>query len=264
MKYKLLINSRTSGKHHREDIDGRSHIVVPMVPIRGDSAMNGIFYSDAEVTNSFMQLNNLPAPNSHPTVNGVSVLASHPVAVNKHNIGGWLSKPVKKGKRVFVNLMLDEEVANNSEDGKELIRRIEEGKKVGVSTGLTISQVTNKVGVDDFNVEYTREGKGYKFDHVAILLNEEAAGSLAGTELITNSDECEVMTFNAQEESLLDEVSELLSGDKDYQVSLDGGKITVNHKLTTNEEEGNTMDKAKLVLAIIKNSANKYTNTPPY
>ena len=233
-KLKLLINSKTSGKFHREVIDGRSHIVTVMMPVRGDTTMNNIFYSDVEVTNSFMQLNNLPAPSGHPTVNGQHVLASHPVANNKQNIGGWLSEPRKKGKRVFVNFMLDEEIANNSEDGRETIRRIEAGEKIGVSTGLGIAQVINKTGSDDFGAKYTREGKGFAFDHVAILLNETAAGEHAGTELITNSEECDIMTFNAEwsEEEI---------------------------NLNTNEEEVSSMDKNKLVLAIVGNSANKYT-----
>jgi len=257
-KLKLLINSRTSGKFTRVVIDGRSHIVTRMMPIRGDTAMNRIMYPDNQVADSFMQLNLLQAPSKHPTVNGVNVLASHPVSNNKQNIGGWLSEPVKKGKRVFVNFMLDEEIANNSDDGKETIRRIEAGEKIGVSTGLSIASVVNQSGKDDFGAEYDRIGSGFKFDHVAILLNETAAGDHAGTELITNSDECEIMTFNAEEQALLDDVSDLLAGDKDYEVSLDNGKITVNHKLTTNEEEVSTMDKAKLVLAIIGNSANSY------
>ena len=198
MKLKLLINSKTSGKHKRVTIDGRSHIVTTMMPVRGDTTMNNIFYSDKQVEDSFMQLNMLPAPSGHPQVNGVSVLASHPVANNKHNIGGFLGNPRKKGKRVFVDFMLDEEIANNSEDGKETIRRIEAGEKIGVSTGLGIAQVINKTGVDDFGVKYTREGKGYSFDHVAILLNEKAAGEHAGTELITNSEDCEVMIHNAE------------------------------------------------------------------
>lgn len=258
-KLKLLINSRTSGKFHRVVIDGRSHIVTRMMPIRGDTAMNRIMYPDNQVADSFMQLNLLQAPSKHPTVNGVNVLASHPVSNNKQNIGGWLSEPVKKGKRVFVNFMLDEKIANNSDDGKETIRRIEAGEKIGVSTGLSIASVVNQSGKDDFGAEYDRIGSGFKFDHVAILLNETAAGGHAGTELITNSDECEIMTFNAEEESLLDDVSELLAGDKDYSITLEGGKITVNHKLTTTKKEVRNMKTADLVLAIITNTANGYT-----
>jgi len=74
-KLKILINSRTSGKFRREDIDGRSHIVTTMMPIRGDITMNRVFYSNAAVTESFMQLDMLPAPNGHPVVNGISVPA---------------------------------------------------------------------------------------------------------------------------------------------------------------------------------------------
>lgn len=257
---KLLINSRTSGKYHREMIDGRSHIVTQMIAIRGDTSMNNVFYSDTEVEASFTQLNNLPAPNSHPTVNGVNVLANHPVANNKHNVGGWLRNPRKKGKRVYVDFMLDEEIANNSEAGKEIIDRIENGKKLGVSTGLTIKMLVNKSGLDDFGVPYTREGSGFSFDHVAILLNERAAGEHAGTELITNSDDDEVMQHDTEDkDSVIDDVAELLAGDSNYKVTLDNGYIAVNHSKTTKEEVSN-MDKTKIVLAIISNSANKFTH----
>jgi hypothetical protein len=254
-KLKLLINSKTSGKFHREMIDGRSHIVTQMMPVRGDTAMNNIFYPDSDIESSFMQLNMLPAPSGHPVVNGVNVLASHPVANNKQNIGGYLRNPRKKGKRVFVDFMLDEKIANNSEDGVETIRRIENGEKIGVSTGLGIQRVINKSGRDDFGIGYTREGSGFTFDHVAILLNETAAGEHAGTELITNSEECEVMRYNA-EASVYDDVSELLAHDERYEVSINNGIIAVNHQLTTNEV--GSMNKTEIVLAIVKNSANKY------
>lgn len=206
MPKKVLINSRTSGKFKRELIDGRSHLVTIMMPIRGDITMNSKFYPDTEVANSFEQLNMLPAPHGHPMVNGINVPAFHPVANNKHNIGGFLRSPRKKGKRVFVDFMLDEEIANNSEAGKETIRRIESGEKIGVSTGLTINQVTNKAGEDDFGKPFNQEVAGFNFDHVAILLNEAAAGEHAGTELVLNEEgeTIEVATIVANELSTSD------------------------------------------------------------
>lgn len=197
MKRKVIINSKTSGKFKREVIDGRSHIVTTMMPIRGDITMNDIFYPDEEVESSFMQLNMLPAPNGHPKVNGVNVPAFHPVANNKHNIGGFLRNPRKKGKRVFVDFLLDEEVANRSEEGKETIRRIENNERIGVSTGLGITQVINKTGSDDFGKKYTKSGSGFVFDHVATLLNEEAAGKHAGTELVLNEKGEEISMYFA-------------------------------------------------------------------
>ena len=310
MKFKVLVNSRTSGKFKRVDIDGRSHLVTVMMPIRGDITMNQKFYPDKEVTNSFMQLNMLPAPNGHPTVNGISVPAFHPVANNKHNIGGFLSEPRKKGKRVFVNFMLDEEVANNSEEGKETIRRIEAGEKIGVSTGLSIAQVTNKAGEDDFGKDFNQVVSGYKFDHVAILLNEHAAGEHAGTELVLNEENEEILVHNAEWQinelsthELHDKIHNLIRSpsnsdvhtwlmdifpdsktlvfsleqpnqprqlfkqtyavDQNDNITLIDDKIEVVKKeefipKTTTNQEVSDMDKNKIVLAIIGNSANSF------
>ncbi len=182
----IQINTRTSGKFDRIDIDGRSHIITSAMPIRGDITMNGIHYPDAEVASSFRQLNLLPAPLGHPFVNGRPTSIRHPVANNKHNIGAFLRNPRKKGKRVFVDFLLDETVANQSDEGKEAIRKIETGEKIGLSTGLSIEHITNKTGTDDFGKPFNREGGGFTFDHVAALLNDTAAGDHAGTELILN------------------------------------------------------------------------------
>ena len=313
MKTKVIINSKTSGKYKSEIIDGRPHLVTTMMPIRGNTAMNKVNYPDKHVESSFMQLNMLPAPSGHPTVNGVNVPAFHPVANNKQNIGGFLRNPRKKGKKVFVDFMLDEEIANNSEDGKETIRRIKAGEKIGVSTGLGITNIINKTGVDDYGKEYNREGSGFIFDHVAILLNEEAAGSHAGTELILNEAEGEVLVYNAEwhanelsTHQLHDKISALIRSpsstdvyiwlqdvftdskaivfsveepnqprklfkqtyavDQSDNISLIDDKIEVVRKeefipktITTNHKEVSNMDKNAIVLAIIGNSANKYT-----
>lgn len=317
MPNKVLINSRTSGKFKRELIDGRSHLVTIMMPIRGDITMNSKFYPDDQVANSFEQLNMLPAPNGHPMVNGISVPAFHPVANNKQNIGGFLRSPRKKGKRVFVDFMLDETIANNTEAGKETIRRIEAGEKIGVSTGLTISQVTNKQGEDDFGKPFNMEVGGFNFDHVAILLNEAAAGEHAGTELILNENDEEIevaklvtkmtineMSFDEIHQAIADQlkpsfseeawvhIRDIMPESKTFvfsvnepraprktfkqsfafdlhgEVEILGDRIAGSvsevfepeQNLNNHQKEGvDDMDKGKLVLAIIGNSANAYT-----
>lgn len=183
----ISINSQTSGKFKREMINNRSHIVTSMMPIRGDISMNGILYPNKEVKASFEQLHDLPAPNGHPIINGVHVSAFKPASMNAFNVGGFTRNPKMKGKEVFVDFLIDEEVANKSDDGKEIIRRIEAGEKIGVSTGLNINEIEMKSGKDDLGVSFDRIGRGFNFDHVAILLNEKAAGDHAGTELILNT-----------------------------------------------------------------------------
>jgi hypothetical protein len=207
MLHKIIVNSRTSGKFTREIIEGDSHIVTTMMPIRGDIAMNKRLYSNAEVDSSYMQLNMLPAPHGHPTVNGIKVPAFHPIANNKHNIGGFLRNPRKKGKRVFVDFLLNETVANNSEEGRAVIKRIEENKKVGVSTGLTAESVVTNSGTDDFGAPYDAVLGGLHFDHVAILLNEVAAGEHAGTELILNENNEDISVSSIPDNILVNELS---------------------------------------------------------
>ena len=186
---RVTINTTTSGKYTQRVINGRSHIQTDMMPIRGDTSMNGLFYSDKQVAASFNQLHDLPAPCGHPKINGVHVSAFKPVSMNAFNVGGFTLNPKKKGKEVHVDFLIDETVANTSDDGKEIIRRIKAGEKIGVSTGLTIDKVFPNNGEDDFGVKFNQEGEGFSFDHTAILLDEKAAGDHAGTELKLNTED---------------------------------------------------------------------------
>ena len=207
----ITINSTTNGKFQKKRINGREHIITKIMPIRGDTAMNRIMYPNAEVQKSFTQLNNLIAPSSHPVVNGQNVSAYHPLAINANNIGAFLKNPKMKGKEVIAEFVIDVDVANQSDDGKETIRRIEANEQVAVSTGLTINQLTPKTGKDDFGKDYDHVGNGFQFDHVAVLLNEEAAGAHAGTQLVTNNDiagkDKEVSIINLNKMMVVNELS---------------------------------------------------------
>lgn len=220
---RIALNSKTSGGFKVKKLNNREHIVTHMVSIVGDSVMNGLFYPDAEVTNSFSQLDSLPAPNRHPTVNGQSVSAFHPLAINSNNIGAFVRSPKKSKKIVKNQLWVDVEVANQSEDGQELIRRIKSGEKVGVSTGLK-TNIENSAG-DHQGLTYNGVARNYQFDHVAILLDEAAAGDHVGTELVYNAEHKEDDTFmcvvdvqneldtHAIQEKVRDALKSSISGD---------------------------------------------------
>lgn len=183
---KIAINSKTNGKFEKRFLNNREHIVTSMVPIVGNSVMNGGLYPLAEVQNSFDQLHNLPAPNGHPKVGNQLMSAFHPLAMNAFNIGGMVRNPKMDGDKVVNEFWLDTEIANQTPDGQELIRRIENNEEVGVSTGLNVKQeICN--GEQD-GIDYSWIANDLNFDHVAILLNEEAAGAHVGTKLQTNTD----------------------------------------------------------------------------
>jgi len=184
---KILINTRTTGSSRKEIIMGRTHLVVPIVPIRGDTAMKGMFYANSEITPLISEFNNAPAPNGHPVIDGKHVSARDPVANNIYNVGGFIKNARIEGKSVLAEFWLDTNTANQSEPGIELQRRIQAKEYVGVSTAVTAAQIVNSEGVDDFGVPYTSAVQGLKVDHVAVLLGDEpAAGEHAGTKLIVN------------------------------------------------------------------------------
>jgi hypothetical protein len=167
---KIVINSIIDSKFDNVLLNERDHLVAKMIPIVGDSIMNRIFYPDSEVESSFNQLNDLPAPNRHPKLNGEDVSAFHPAATNAFNIGAFIKNPVKSDKSVSCELCIDIELANKFDDGVELIKRIKNGGFIGVSTGLT-AKIENVA-----NNNYDCIATDYVFDHVAILLREDPAG----------------------------------------------------------------------------------------
>jgi hypothetical protein len=138
---KIVINSNSSGKFSERMINGRPHLITSMVSIEGDTVMNRLFYPNAEVAAAYQQLAGLPAPASHPTVDGMNVTASHPLAVNAHNIGAFVVDGRLDGKRVVNELALDLEVARRDPRGVETERRIRNAERIPVSTGLNAMRV---------------------------------------------------------------------------------------------------------------------------
>lgn len=174
MPQKIVINTVSSGKFREETINGRPHIVTTMVTIEGDSVMNNLFYPNNEVVKASTQLNRLHAPASHPKVDGLFISASDPLAVNAHNIGAFVRSPQIDGNFITNELAIDLDVANKDDRGKEVVRRIKEGEKIGVSTGLN-AEVAPSNGVHD-GKSFEGIVTNIKFDHVAILLDEQPAG----------------------------------------------------------------------------------------
>jgi hypothetical protein len=238
MLKKIAVNSQSTGKFRTEVINNRPHIVTEMVSIEGDSVMNGLLYPLGDITNTFSQLDALPAPAGHPTVNGVNVSAMNLFAINAHYVGGMVRKPRMVGKQVVNELVFDIEVANKHDSGKKIIERIENGESIGVSTGLNAT-VTNQSGTIGAT-EYAGIVSDIQFDHVAVLLDEPPAGD-------------NTFTINSA-----DEENSIIICNASTAVSVTDFKPVGNPAGINNQEE-NDMDKLALVLALIGNSANRLT-----
>jgi hypothetical protein len=180
---KILVNSKTTGDFRTETWQGREWIVTNSKLIQGDTVMNKIFYPDSELSRSFEQLDNIISFNGHPVLNGQPLPETHPLAVNLYNIGGMFRKPTKDHTNVFAEFWLDKEIANSTEPGREHIKRIENGERIGVSTGL-IARLENGVGKGADGVDYDMTARDMRFQHVATLLDEKPAGDHVNTALM--------------------------------------------------------------------------------
>lgn len=297
MKRKIVINSTSSGKYTERMIGGRPHIVTTMVSISLDSVMNRVFYPAQAIRDSYQQLDRIPAPASHPKVDGLFISAHDPLAVNAYNVGAFAMAPRLDGRHVVNDLAVDVQTAERDERGVELLRRIKAGERIGVSTGLNGELVTVRGNFE--GTEYDGIISNIEFDHVAFLLDEPPAGEATytlnseGGLLVCNleqsvnemrdklgdllrlqfasADYCYVEDIELEPNAVIAEVA----GDTwriPFELNAEGDPVLTgvgvkvqrvvtyeaeNRKTTT--DEGGEMDKDMLILAIIGNAANSFT-----
>lgn len=156
----------------KEKIDGRDVMVVPSATLPDDVVMNRIKYPADVIARTFKSLENTPAPFGHPKIGGKFVSARDPRAINISYIGAWNANVRRENGRVFLDKMIDIEVANRTEDGKAVLKAIENKQVIHTSTGLVaaLQPVANQVDYDSEVVDMV-------FDHDAILLNEKGAAT---------------------------------------------------------------------------------------
>lgn len=168
--------------------NGRTLKIVPSATLPDDVVMNGILYPAAEIEASFTSLERTPAPLGHPTVNGKFVSALDPEGINLGYVGAWNENVRREGGIVYLDKMIDVEVANRSEGGRAVLKAIEGGGPIHTSTGL-LANIENTKGDG-----YDRIARGIVFDHDAILLNEDGAATPEqGVGMLVNGAEIEVI-----------------------------------------------------------------------
>lgn len=311
MKRQIVINSASSGKFREQTINGRPHVITDMVSIALPSVMNRIFYPEAAVREAYQQLDRVPAPASHPKVDGLFISAHDPVAVNAHNVGAFALNPRIENNQVVNDLAIDVGVAERDERGVEILRRIRNSERIGVSTGLNGSLML--VPGQYNGHQYEGIISNIQFDHVALLLDEPPAGETTYTlNALRDGDGVLVGNVDTSVNELRDKLSALVRGQFNpsdsesryvwvVDILLDPGAVIVEisvdgaeslrrvpfelqddgepvltgvgvgvervvtyepqdtDNLTVNTEEGEKMDKDKLILSIIANSGNTFT-----
>ena len=168
--------------------NGRTLKIVPSATLPDDVIMNGILYPAAEIEASFSSLERTPAPLGHPTVNGKFVSALDPEGINLGYCGAWNENVRREGGIVYLEKVIDVEVANRSEGGRAVLKAIEGGGPIHTSTGL-LANIEKSKGDG-----YDRIARNIIFDHDAILLNEDGAATPEqGVGMLVNGSEIEVI-----------------------------------------------------------------------
>lgn len=181
----------------REKRDGRDKIIVPSATLPDDVIMNGsggkIRYPADEIAKSYMTLNDTVAPLRHPLVNGKFVSAKSGAGLAIGYVGVTNENVRRENGRVFMDKVIDEARAKESEGGKRILNAIEKGEPIHTSTGLLANLEPAPEGVD-----YTYIAKDIVFDHDAILLDEQGAATPEqGVGMMVNSEGEEIEVINS-------------------------------------------------------------------
>lgn len=173
----------------RERRNGRDLVIVPSATLPDNIVMNKVLYTADEIAKSYRTLERSPAPLGHPTINGKFVSAADPEGINIGYIGAWNENVVRQNGRVFMDKVIDVDIANRMEGGSDVLDAIEKGDPIHTSTGLLAN--LEEASSEDAHSFTARD---IYFDHDAILLGESGAATPdQGVGMLVNGEQVEVI-----------------------------------------------------------------------
>lgn len=267
----IQVNTKlTANTIRRETYNGREHIVVPSYTLPFNIVMNREYYPEAEIIANYQSLEGTLAPLGHPTVDGKFVSAFSPEGLNIGFCGAWNRNVELRGNRVYVEKWVDVETASHSEQGRELLSRLEALEK-----GESKDPIWSSVAVYRQRMPATEEMKAQgadsvvkimSIDHDAILLHEPPAASPEqGVGLMVNTDQAKPLmavamkenSYRTLERQLAEAARELLpDADYVYVVDFTDKEVTI----ATNKNYAEKYNYKKQADKIILNNGELATN----
>lgn len=175
----------TANRAERRTLDGRPHLVVPIVALVA-GVVNGELVTVEELATFAAAWNGRPVPLRHPQDGTGYISANSPEVIESSVLGQVFGMHVD-GDRLLGEVWLDEEkCARLGGDALAVLNRLDRGEVVEVSTGY-FCEFEPMVG--EFNGKpYRAVQHNLRPDHVALLPDEVGACSVA--------DGCGVGRFN--------------------------------------------------------------------
>lgn len=194
MTMQVNVTTKVNNQSIRKEVyNGREHWVLPSYTLPANVVMNGGLYPAEEIDAHYQGLDGTLAPLGHPQVNGQFVSAFSPEGINQGHIGAWNRNAKKAGNRIYVEKWVDTVVANQSEQGRELLERVE-----AIQRGEDVPPIHTSVAVFLEELEANEQQKAlgaswvakiHSMDHDAILLHEVGAATPEqGVGLMVNAD----------------------------------------------------------------------------
>ena len=172
--------------------------------------MNAMLYPGQELSAAAKSLDGKPAPAGHPKDSqGRHISALNGEALLSSFCGAICRNARHEGGRTLVDVVVNEAQAKAHPDGAKLVDRLSaavngsNAEPIHVSTGLLSNQIT--ANGESRGKKYSRIATNIQYDHLAILLHEQGAGTPAdGFGMFLNAEgqpeEVEVVEVNAQAE----------------------------------------------------------------
>jgi len=192
--------SKSGSKYTIKDVCGATDGIV----------MNSRMYPGEELAAGIATLEGKPAPAGHPKDSqGRHISALNGEALASAWIGSYCVNARHVGGRSLVDIVVNEAQARAHPDGAKLVERLDAAiagtntEPIHVSTGLFFNEV--KEQGESRGKKFTSVVRNPRYDHLAILLNEQGAGTPEdGVGMFVNeagqAEEVEVAEFNAEPE----------------------------------------------------------------
>lgn len=185
-----ILVANLSNKVSVRQLHGREYLVAPVVMmVEGVLAGNQgpILYEEAEILHSVEAWNHKPITLGHPSApDGTRLSGCAPEALEKFQLGMILNtKYDRRTKKLKAEAWFDRQRLEAMPDAYPVKLALNQGQKMEVSTGLFVDLVQNQGSFNGRN--YVAKTKGYRPDHLAILIGAEGACSIAdGAGLLVN------------------------------------------------------------------------------
>ena len=192
--------------------DGNTYTIRDVVGAIDDIVMNSRLYPADQLKAAAATLEGKPAPAGHPkNAAGQAISALNGEALASAWIGSYVRNARHEAGRTIADVVVNEAQARAHPDGVKLIERLDAAiagnntEPIHVSTGLMMDPII--ANGESRGKKYSSIVTNIRYDHLAILLNEQGAATPEqGVGMFLNSagesEQVEEVTINTEPEDL--------------------------------------------------------------